>query len=220
MNGFFHKKIDNLLFIISFFIIVTLSLWIFMLNYGKSDKRLQMQRLIDEKKIMLEKIKIYNKMRYGVEGQEIDFQSLQMDNEIKGLLENKSRHIIAILFTHLDCGSCVNKELRFWQGVYNKIIDKKKLIIVAITRSPNIQNSKLLYRGIFRYPLLFDSDDQNKSLFSRLDIPGGYPVVLFIENQRIVYAHVGTDENGEQSKLFLQKIHNFLDKSLISMPVD
>ena len=222
MKCFSHKNIDNILLFISFFVIIILSFWIFMLNYGKNAMELQIQSLKDENKNMLEKIKDYNNMQYGIEGQKITFQSLKNTEELKAFLKEKSRYIIAILFTHLDCGSYVNRELLLWQRFYNKILNRKKIIIIAITQTPNPKSTKFLVRGIFQYPLLFDSNDQNESLFSRLDVPRGFPIVLFIdkENQKIVYAHIGDDKNGEGSQVFLQKIKNFLEMSLNDMNVD
>jgi hypothetical protein len=221
MDRFWQRNSDKLFFAISFLVVVALSGKIFLLKRELSGIESQIQRTGEENKIILEELNDY-RTQYGIEGQKVSFQSLQKTDQLNAFLQNKSRYVVAILFTHLDCGTCVNRELHLWQRFYSKISDRNKLSIVAIARASNPNVMKFQVRGIFQYPLLFDSNNGDESLFSNLDVPQGRPMVLCIdrENQRILYAHIGNLENQERSENFLRKVQLFLDVPLIDLNAD
>ena len=212
MERFWQKNSDKLFFVISFLVAAVLSGKILLLKRELSGIELQKQSIKEENKIILEELSDY-KTQYSIEGQKVSFKSLQKTEQLNTFLRNKSRYVVAILFTHLDCGTCVNRELHLWQRFYGKIQDRAKLNIVAIAQTPNPETTKFLVRGIFQYALLFDSNNRDESLFSKFNVPRGRPMVLLIdrENQSILYAHIGILEKEDRSENFLRKVQLFLD---------
>ncbi len=221
MDQFWQRNSDKLFFAFSFLVVAVLSGKILLLKRELSGIELQIQRTGEENKIILEELNDY-RTQYGIEGQRISFQSLQKTDQLNAFFQNKSRYVVATLFTHLDCGTCVNRELHLWQRFYNKMPEREKLNIVAIAQTPNPETTKFLVRGIFQYPLLFDSNNWDESLFSKLNVPRGRPMVLLIdrENQRILYAHIGILEKENRSENFLRKVQLFLDMPSINMNAD
>jgi len=221
MVQFLRRNAAKLFFAISFLVVVALSGKAILLKRELSDIELQKQGSEEENKTILEELNDY-KTQFSIEGQKVSFQSLQKTAQANAFLQNKSRYVVVILFTHLDCGTCVNRELHLWQRFYSKMPNREKLEIVAIVQAPNPETTKFLVRGIFQYPLLFDTNNWGESLFSKLNVPRGRPMVLLIdrENQKILYAHIGVIEKEDHSENFIRKVQLFLDMPLIDVNAD
>lgn len=146
-----------------------------------------------------------------IEGKTISLNNLE-ESGTPVTQKEKSDYLVAILFTHLDCGSCVSRELRLWQEFYYDAKAIYKTDVVAIAKIPNPQLIQTQLRGVIRYPLFFDVVDDSTSIFAKLNVQIGRPMVVLYNRRykKIIYAHIADVEVKEKSIKFQNKVIRYL----------
>ncbi len=131
------------------------------------------------------------------------------EEPVRDIFSN-SKYSVFIIFTHFDCQTCLDQELRLWQSFNQKFSNDN---IIAIRGIANTQDSYKIYiqtRAIVTFPIFKDAEGEN-AIFSQLDIQKG-PVVLLVDNKnkQIIYTHSVEMNNIKKSELFLEKVKRFL----------
>ncbi|MDQ7051575.1 MAG: hypothetical protein Q9P14_01250, partial [candidate division KSB1 bacterium] len=145
----------------------------------------------------------------NLEGSKLTFESLRLfsENLLSIISSPKVKYGIVILFTHFDCASCVSRELRIWEEVWKKFSFQDSVKIFAIVETKQIQ---LESRGVISFPVFIDV---KRSIFSKLTIPHGHPVVILWnrENERVIYCHLAEAGDENKSFIFQNKVLRFLN---------
>ena len=214
MDKIYNKNYERL-FVVSLLVIGLLTTIIFYQRYEIKGLELHLQDVnIRNNEIAQERLNDY-RLQFDVEGIGLYFDNLKKGrDQLKQFYQQESRYVVAILFTNIDCGPVVLRELRLWQEIYSIIAGRYNLSIVAIANTSNFDKFGFLLRGIFQYPLLLlDSSESDETLFSTLSIPRGQPLVILFDrkNQKIIYAHLGSLQASDKSEKFIKKIGTFLD---------
>jgi len=120
--------------------------------------------------------------------------------------ENPNTLSIILVGTSVDCGSCTEEEIKIWNNFFSQETSHniKKFSIYHSNSKENLKNFKKKYQNVF--PVLGDT---SFSFMRALEIQRT-PVILFLNNNKIIYAHIPISGDKEKTEDFIRKIKRSL----------
>lgn len=119
-----------------------------------------------------------------------------------------NKNTLILLYTHFDCGSCVNTTIQTLSKFNKKHNQKINIFGIANTEKP-IEIWKRT-RAIASFPVYQDLNDST-SIFNRFKNTA-FPLLLFIlgNNNRIIYAKKATN-NSEEMNSYIKRFENWIE---------
>ena len=140
-----------------------------------------------------------------VEGENIPSSILKNPVYKDYFSKNSSKSSIILVGNSADCGACTQKEIDIWKRFFEKESNSNinKFSIYHSRNRKSVDEFKKKYGDIF--PVISDS---TFSFIRELEIQRT-PIILFIYNNKIIYAHIPISEDEEKTENFIKKVKRY-----------
>ena len=129
------------------------------------------------------------------------------------IIKSDTPYSVFVLFTHFDCGTCLNREMELWESFYQTFKNTDVIDVAGICNTDKPREVYAIARAIATYPIFHDPRE-GRSVFSELELRKG-PFILLVENAtgQIVYSHFAEVDNKLKSSRFEKRVLKFIKNS-------